>query len=473
MLQPRPPIVVILGHVDHGKTSLLDYIRSSSVASKEAGGITQHIGAYQVLPKDASKPITFLDTPGHAAFSQMRSRGGGVADIAVLVVAATDGVMPQTKEAIQIIQELKLPFMVAATKVDLSDAQLDKLKGQLAENNVIPEDYGGDVPVLPVSSKTGQGVPELLEMIYLINELHPSTADPDGDLSGVVIESKLDKNRGPNGTVLVRNGSLKSGQEFFAEGVKCKVKSMVDEQGKEVPVALPSKPVNVLGFVSVPPIGAHVTSTDNSNHQAKSFQQMERFTNEEKTLRIILKVDVAGSLEAITSSLPEEGLQIIAGTTGEIGEADVLDAISHKARIIGFNTKVTSSASKLAEIENISIKTYSIIYELLDDIQKLIKINLHPELNEQIIGTAKVLATFNIAGEAIAGSKVLEGKLNKGDLVHVKRDDQVIGNSRIKGLKQGKVEVSEVTLGKEFGATFSPSVDFKEGDMLISYRQII
>jgi len=467
MTQPRPPIVVVLGHVDHGKTSLLDKIRSTNVTARESGGITQHIGAYQI--PNLKSPITFIDTPGHAAFSQMRSRGGRVADIAILVVAATDGVMPQTKEAIQIIQTLKIPTIVAANKIDLPDASIDKLKAQLAENNIIPEDYGGDVPVIPLSAKTGQGVEQLLEMISLINELHPTLADPQADLEGVIIESRLDKNKGPVATILIKNGTLKLNSEIYADQIKAKVKSLTSDIGLAISSALPGAPVEVLGFTSVPPVGSLVSSSPQGKavpHVSPTSSQ-----NEGSVFKIILKADVAGSLEALEAALAQQGLQIISASTGEISESDVLEAVSHKARIIGFNTKASSAVLKLAEAENISIKTYKIIYELLEDIQRQIERILHPELSEEVLGQANIIAIFPINADKIAGSKLTHGKISRGDKIHIKRGQETILDSRIKSLKKAKDDVPEVTSG-EFGAIFSPPVDFAVGDVIIAFRKL-
>lgn len=482
MLQPRPPIVVVLGHVDHGKTSLLDKIRSTNVAARESGGITQHIGAYQVTLSPKSEmssrasessrgtypKITFIDTPGHAAFGKMRSRGGSVADIAILVVAATDGVMPQTKEAIQIIQKLKLPTIVAANKTDLPEASVDKLKSQLAENNVIPEDYGGDVPVIPLSAKTGQGIPDLLEMISLINELHPTKADPEGDFEGVVIESRLDKNRGPVATVLVKNGTLHTSDEIYAEKIKAKVKSMTDDTAKQLSEVPPGKPVEILGFVSVPPVGSVVTSKPTEPSPVTAVSPV---SSAAPVLKIILKADVAGSLEALTQSLSLPGLQLISATTGDITESDVLEAVSHKARIVGFNTRAPGSVAKLAETENVSIKTYTIIYELLEDIEKQIQLLLNPELNEEVLGQASIMAIFPINSDKVAGSKLLTGKITRGDKVHIRRGQETLFDSRIKSLKKAKDDIPEVTTG-EFGAIFSPSVDFAVGDAIIAFRKL-
>ncbi len=474
MLSHRPPVVVILGHVDHGKTTLLDQIRKSSVAPKEAGGITQHIGAYQVKVNvnSADHLLTFLDTPGHAAFSEMRSRGGKIADIAILVVAATDGVMPQTKEAIHIIQSEKLPVIVAANKVDLPDASLDKLKGQLAENNLIPEDYGGDVPIVPISAKTGQGIPDLLSLIQLINELHPTEADPEGGLEGVVIESRLDRNKGPVVTLIVRNGTLHVGDKFSAGGIDCKVKSLGDENGLSIKAATPGKPVEILGFAGVPPVGSLIGhDLAVTPPQKPTVTNFATVSGSSSKLNLILKTDVVGSLEALQKSLKNEHLEILESSTGDITESDVLKAVSFKARIIGFNVRVPSSVEKLAEIEGVSIKTYRIIYELLGDIEKLILRIIDPNYGEEITGSAKILAIFQIDGDSIAGSKVEKGVLSTGDKVHIKRGEQLLADAKIKSLRKSKDAVTTVKTGDEFGALLSPQIDFKVGDMILSFKE--
>ncbi len=473
MLQIRPPVIVILGHVDHGKTSLLDKIRSSSVAAREAGGITQHIGAYSVNfeIQNSKFEFTFLDTPGHAAFSQMRSRGGAIADIAILVVSAVDGVMPQTKEAIQIIQSAKLPVIVAANKIDLPDASLDKLKGQLAENNLSPEDYGGDVPVIPVSAKTGQGIPELLEMIHLLNELHPTRSDPDSPFEGIIIESRLDKQKGPSATILVKSGTLRVGDTIYSESIKCKVRHLSDEKTPSLTQALPASPVAVLGFESVPDVGALV-STSPKPISPLTIKPNRFVKPASPQFKVILKADVAGSLEAITDSIKSNpDLELVKSDVGEVSESDVLDAVSLGARIMGFNVKVSGSVAKLAETENVNIKVYNIIYELFDDLAKQIERFKNPHLDEVIQGTAKILVIFEINADQVAGSKVQSGKISLGDRVHLKRGELFIADTKVKSLKKSKDSVNDVKIGDEFGAILSPAVDFIVGDMLVSFTR--
>src|SRR3989344_1571094 len=472
MQQLRPPIVVILGHVDHGKTSLLDKIRSSAQAAKEAGGITQHISAHQhEFNLGGSKfTVTFIDTPGHAAFDKMRSRGGMIADIAILVISSVDGIMPQTKEALDIIRGLKLPTIVAATKIDLSETSLDKLKSQLSENNLIPEDYGGDVPVIPVSAKTGQGVENLIDTIRLLDELHPVKADPEAKPEGIIIESRMDNNKGPLATILMKNGTLKTHDIIYAESVKCKIRSIISDSGRQVLNALPSQPVEILGFTSPPPVGSLISLHPASSHiPSVSIHTRQEKTQDGPTLSIILKVDVTGSLEALQKVLAGQDLFILHSGTGDINESDVLTATRKKSIIYGFNVKAASSTLKLAQTEAVTVNIFSVIYELIDDVERRIELFKNPHLEEKISGIAKILAIFSINNSQIAGSKIESGQIRLGDKIHLIRGEQIVADSRIKSLKKGKDAVETVKTGEEFGAILSPAVDFKAGDMIVSF----
>jgi len=430
MLESRPPIVVVLGHVDHGKTTLLDAIRSSDVVSGEYGGITQSIGAYQV------NNITFIDTPGHEAFSAMRSAGTKVADIAVLVVAANDSVMPQTAESIKIIQETNTPYIVAINKIDLPEANFDKTVQDLLRHNVLLENYGGDVPFVKISAKNKTGIKELLELITLLAEVNEIKGDPEAPLEFTVIESKMAKNRGPVSAIIVRNGTIKVGEN--------NVRALIDWQGKNILSAGPGTPVEVLGWAK-PPI---------------DLIQNRATTGED--LNLILKADTNGSLTAILAKIPSN-VKLIQNSTGEISDADVLLAKSTKAIILGFNVK--NSAAKLAENEKVLVRTYKIIYELLDELQDAANGMLMPVETEEILGKGEILAEFPFEKLKIAGAKVTDGRFARGDLIRI--NDQ---QSKIKSLRVGKEEVNKVEKGKDCGVLLDPQIDFKPGDDIIAYR---
>ena len=480
-LKPRPPIVAILGHVDHGKTSLLDTIRKTSVTASEAGGITQHIGAYQIKIKNQKskiktedeKSITFIDTPGHEAFIKMRARGAQAADIAVLVVAANDGVMPQTKESISIIKKAQVPFIVAVNKIDLPDADIEKVKQQLTQNDVLVEGFGGDIVLVPVSAKTGKGIPELLDVLSLIGEMKELAADPGGTLTGVVVEAKLDKRKGVLATVIVKNGSLKTGDTLYAETIRAKIRAMSDAQGKMVAIALPSMPVEILGWEAVPSIGATVSSSLIPQEAAivedKSYAFELPPVETTTKLKVILKTDVVGSLEAIRENLPEL-VDIVSAQTGEIGEADVLLAKSTDAFIIGFQVKVTTSAQKLATVEKVKIKVYTIIYQLLEEIGDVIELLNQPEAQEQALGEVQILVEFKFGDERVAGGKVTSGRIVRNDLIKILRKDEEIGRGRIKSIRHGKEDAPKMETPGECGILFDKKLDFKIGDSIIAYK---
>ncbi len=470
-LQKKPPVVTIMGHVDHGKTSLLDYIRKTKLVAKEFGEITQATSAYQI--KFKGEKITFIDTPGHAAFSKMRGRGARVADIVVLVVSATDGVMPQTKESLKIIKEAKVPFVVAINKIDLPEASVDKVKAQLAENEVFVEGYGGNVVAVPISAKTGEGVDQLLEMILLTAELEGLKADPEGKLEAEIIESKADKFCGPVASLIIKNGNLKRGDQILADGIFGKVKMLKDEWGRLVEVAYPGDPVLILGFSSLPQVGSIVVPADSLSSAAplppiKRLSSAREPGEEEARLKIILKADVLGSLEALSNCLPAE-VQVMEKGVGEISESDVLLAKTMGVDIYAFNLSPDSNIQKLAETEKVEIKTFRIIYDLLKEIEERILKILEPTIDRKILGRAEIIAIFEMKGEKIAGSRVLEGKINKNQPVILERDGKILAETKIGSLKQQKQDINEATPGMEFGAVFSAKVDFKVGDVILSY----
>ncbi len=497
--QPRPPVVTIMGHVDHGKTSLLDYIRKTNVASREHGGITQHIGAYQVeLPEGK---ITFLDTPGHAAFTNMRARGAQVTDIAILVVAADDGVMPQTIEAIQHIQSAEVPMIVAVNKIDKAGANPERVLTQLPEYNVIPEAFGGQVITAPVSAVTGEGVPHLLEMVLLQAEVMDLRADAKAKLEGVVIEAKLEKGRGPVATVLIQNGTLRIGDSIVAGQTYGKIKAMTDYRGEKLTEAGPSTPAEILGLSEVPQAGdrIEIQSDERSAREvAQSRVDDERartivvkargitlrdyrnLIQEEglKELPLIIKADVQGSVEAVKGMLEkvrndEVETKIMSSGVGSITESDVLLASASNAIVVGFNVKPEPGAKHEAERHKVEIRTYTIIYELIEDIEAAAKGMLEPKFEEQYLGTAEVRQRLQFSKKGvIAGCYITDGKVTRNAMVRVSRGKEVIHEGRVATLRHFKDDVREVTLGMECGVTFEGWEEFAQGDTFEAYEMV-
>jgi len=479
--QVRPPVVTILGHVDHGKTTLLDYIRKTRVAAGEHGGITQAIGAYQVEAE--GKLITFIDTPGHAAFEKMRSRGAEAADISVLVVAADDGIMPQTIEAIKHIQKALTPMIVAVNKTDIPGldikATVEKIKRQLSDQKVLVEEYGGDVPIVQISAKTGAGVPELLETINLVAEMNEFKGDPSKPATGVILEANLDKSKGSVATVLVRNGSLKKGDIIKAGNASGKVRGMFNFAGKLVDVANPSTPVEVLGFETVPNVGARVNEIEEEKEEIKrKFSTLvEKLkNNQEELLTVVIKADKQGSVEAVRdilekSNVDKEHLRIIAAGTGDITDSDVEMAQGAKGIVIGFNVKVLPTAQRIADQERILIRLYNIIYELADEMEDVVETMLKPGVVEEVFGRAQIIAEFPFGkNEKIAGCKVVEGVISKGPKIRIVRKDEVVYEGKLKSIKKVKDEVPKVEKGTECGMMFDPIFDFNIGDIIESFR---
>ena len=492
--QLRPPVVTIMGHVDHGKTSLLDYIRKTRVAEREYGGITQHIGAYQA--EYQGKLITFLDTPGHEAFTAMRARGAQVTDIVVLVVAADDGVMPQTIEAIDHAKNANVPIIVAINKIDKPEANPDRVMQQLTEHGLIPTKWGGDTEVVLVSAITGQGVDELLETILLTAELMELKADPNAPFQGTVIEAKLDKGRGPVATILVQQGTLRRGDVLVVGKTWGRVRAMFDHTGKAVERATPATPVEVTGLNEVPVAGdpaervesetlAREIATQRQEAEREQklgqigrrpslqelFKQLQR--GEIKSLNIILKADTYGSVEAIRDALlklekpPGVDIKIISANVGNITETDIDLAIAAEAIVLGFNVKVESGAQQQAKTHHVDVRTYRIIYELLDEVQKALKGLLEPERREVHLGTAEVRAVFKLSrGITVAGCYVLDGKIYRGRPARLWRGNQVIHESRIASLRHLKEDVREIAAGYECGLTLEGFTDYQEGDRI-------
>ncbi len=490
----RPPVVTILGHVDHGKTSLLDAIRQTEVAAGEAGGITQHIGAYQVEKK--GRLITFLDTPGHAAFTQMRARGAQGADIVVLVVAADDGVMPQTREAIAHAKAARVPMMVALNKIDKPNANPDRVKQQLAELELVPDDWGGNTMVVPVSAKLKQGIDDLLEGILLVADSTEIKANPNGKVIGTVIEAELDKSKGVLATLLVQNGTLEAGNIVVAGIAHGKLRAISDYKGKPIKKAGPSTPVAVMGLSDVPSAGdifqvvatdkearaivAERVETAKTQAQTKKKVSLEDlFANvqagEARGLNLIIKADVQGSLEPIMNELNklgegEIGLNILHAETGNIGNNDVMLASASKAIIIGFNVQADVDGRRLAEKEGVAIRLYEIIYRMTEDIEKALKGMLEPVIVEKVIGRATVLQVFTASKFGrVAGCKVTEGELRRGARVRLYRGTDLIYEGDLSSLRHEKEDIKEIRQGFECGVGFKSFSDIQPGDQLVCH----
>lgn len=495
-LKPRPPVVTIMGHVDHGKTTLLDAIRESRVAAGEAGGITQHIGAYQVETR--GKRITFLDTPGHAAFTAMRARGAQVTDIAILVVAADDGVMPQTVEALNHAKAAGVPIIVAVNKMDKPGANPDRIKQQLAEHGLIPEDWGGDTIYVPISALRKTGLDDLLEMILLVAEMRELKANPDRSARGRVIEAQLDRSRGPVATVLVEKGTLRTGDIVVAGAAFGKVRALVNEHGKRVSKAGPSTPVQMLGLNEVPSPGDELIAVHDekiAREVAENRREKQRMEERQSTeprvtlenlldkiregetrqLNVVLKTDVQGSLEAVRNALTalstgETRVNIIHAGVGGITETDVNLADASGAFIVGFNVRPDQTGAKAAERTGVDIRLYQVIYDLLEDVKKALKGLLAPKLEESVLGRAEVRQTFHVPKVGmVAGCFVTSGRIVRGAQVRVLRDSRVVYDGRIESLKRFKDDVREVSEGYECGIGIEKFNDIKEGDVIEAY----
>ena len=498
VLKSRPPIVTILGHVDHGKTTLLDTIRKSSVAAKESGGITQHISAYQVKKK--GQLITFVDTPGHEAFSAMRERGVSIADIAVLVVAADDGVRQQTKEVISYLLSKKIPTIVAINKIDKPGANIQRVKQELSEQGILLEDWGGQVLSSEVSAKQNLGIDDLLENILLVAEVEDFKTSQKRDALGVVLEAHLDPQKGPISTILIKTGTLKEGQDIIAGGTHGRVRRIEDFAGKRLLEAGPSTPINLFGL-NTPPntndilqVAIGKTSAKNrldelrglSKSQTGTFgevtaQKMFKTISDEKIkkLNVIIKADVQGSLEAIQQILSEiasdeVAVNYISVGVGNTTESEIRLAQSSGAVIFGFRVDTTPVAKRLAENKKVEIKNYKIIYELVDDIKNRLTEMLPMEIEREDFGKMSVLALFKTGKkDMIVGGKVTKGMLVNNSLIEVMRDDRIIGKGKLANLQQNKVDVNDVASGNECGVTFDGETKIKEGDVLVNYRESV
>ena len=494
-LQPRAPVVVVMGHVDHGKTSLLDYIRNESVASGEAGGITQHIGAYQVQIN--GKPITFLDTPGHEAFTSMRARGAMITDIAILVVAAEDGIKPQTVESINHAKAAEIPVIVAINKMDKPDANPERVKQQLTEYGLLAEDWGGDTIVCPISAKTGMGIDNLLEMVALTAEVSELKANPNRAASGAVVEARLDKGRGPVATLLVQNGTLKQGDIIIAGTAVGRVRQMVNDKGAKLTSAGPSVPVEITGLGEVPEAGAHFNAVADERLARELVEQRKeeekRKANapiskvsledlfsqiqagEMKTLNIIVKADVMGSVEAVKASLEkisneEVRVRVIHGAVGAISESDVMLASTSNAIIVGFNVRPDAVARESAARSHVDMRMYRVIYDAIDEIEAAMKGMLAPKFREAVIGHAEVRQTYKVSSVGtVAGCYVTDGKIQRACDVRIVRDGIVVHEGHLASLQRFKDAVKEVASGYECGLSFEKYNDIKLGDIVEAY----
>jgi translation initiation factor IF-2 len=489
-MKPRPPVIVVMGHVDHGKTKLLDAIRRTDVVAGEAGGITQHIGAYQVTRRN--KLITFIDTPGHEAFTAMRSRGAKIADIAVLVVAADDGVKPQTIEAHHIIEAAKLPFIVAINKIDKPEANIDKTKQELSNQlKITPEDWGGKTICAPISAKENIGIEDLLDMIILTAEMEEDKikANPGAKAVGTVIESHINKGEGPVATVLVQNGTLRVGDMLCFDGkMYGKARALKDYRGQSINEAVPAAPVKIIGLKIAPEVGDVLEVGLGERVKAGKMQtgRQERFVKKAeekeedkkvKKINLIIKSDVLGSGEAIEGSLvkidlPEIKISIIKKGLGNITEGDIVQAETNQAQIIGFNVKMPPPVENLARDKNVSVKIYNIIYELINDMKAQIQALVEPETRRVDSGRLKVLAVFRTeANSQVIGGKVIDGRVEAGGLVEVLRDKQIIGAGKLAKLQSGKQDVNEVEINQECGIQYEGKPVIKEGDILQFYKE--
>lgn len=491
-LKSRPPVVVVMGHVDHGKTSLLDAIRNTDVTATEAGGITQHIGAYKV--KIGNEDLTFLDTPGHEAFTAMRARGAKATDIAILVVAADDGIMPQTIEAINHAKAAEIPIVVAINKMDKETANPDKIRQELTEYGLVPEEWGGDTICVPISAKTRMNIDKLLETVLLLAELKELKANPDKAASGIVIEAKLDKGRGPVATVLVQNGTLHAGDIVVAGTSVGKVRAMNDYQGKAIRMAGPSVPVEILGLSEAPTAG-DIFKVVNDEKKARQLVEDRKFNEKEaifnarktitldnlfsqiaegeiKDLNLIVKADVQGSVEAVTASLEklsneEVRVKVIHGGVGTVTESDILLASASNALIIGFNVRPDNKTMESAKANDVDIRLYRVIYQAIEEVEAAMKGMLAPKFRENILGHAEIRNTFKVSGVGtIAGCYVQDGKIVRNSEVRIVRDGVVIYEGSLNSLKRFKDDAKEVASGYECGMGFDKYNDLKEGDII-------
>ncbi len=488
-LQPRPPVITIMGHVDHGKTTLLDYLRHSTVAAGEAGGITQHIGAYQVDYK--GKKLTFIDTPGHAAFNKMRERGAKVTDIVILVVAANDGVKPQTIESIRHIKEAKVGVVVAINKIDLPDVRAEVAKSQLAENGIMIQEYGGDIEAVEISAKTGQNIDKLLETVALLAELNNYQADPEAPLEAVVIEATKDAQKGATASVIVRQGTLKIRQDIYTDDVDGRVRSLINDRGVQLHTALPGEPAEISGLKEVPEVGSTVRDmaaeysevleteevvkaeapamTQDESDAFATLNFSAAFSETEK-IKLILKADVQGTLEAIEQTIDLDSVEIISSNVGPVNDQDISLAETTGAAIIAFHVKIPGRVKEKAKAARVPLRKYDVIYKLIEDLQKQMLKLLEPTIDEIVTGEAEILQLFEMRGDKIAGVRVKTGEIKKTDKFHLKREDTIITDVSIKSMQSNRLETDGIKAKNEGGVTFKQNkVKFQVGDVLVAF----
>lgn len=495
----RPPVVTIMGHVDHGKTTLLDYLRHSRVTAGEAGGITQHIGAYSVKFED--RFLTFIDTPGHAAFNKMRARGAAVTDLVVLVVAANDGVKPQTIESIRHIKEANVPYIVAINKTDLPDLRIDNVKAELAEQGVLVHGFGGDVEVVEISALKGTGVDNLLKTLVTMADLLELETDDELPLEAVVIESSMDERRGPVASVIIQSGTLKLRQDLVVEQISGRVRQLVNDLGANMEVVTAGFPAEILGLKDVPPVGSiirdanaeyapaesveladaphpsHASAVDELTDQLDqttidwSALDLDTLLEEKPKLKLIIKADVEGTLEAILQNLDPESTELLSSGVGQVTERDLQLAETSGATVIAFHTKIPNKIQKMAKQQKVKVKAYDVIYQLIEDLQAAQLKMLEPTIDEEVLGEAEILQIFQMRGDRIAGVRVKSGEIKRSDLYHLRRGDEIIANPVIKSMMHGKEEIASAKAKTEAGLTFkNKKLDFQVGDVLVAYK---
>lgn len=480
-LQKRPPVITIMGHVDHGKTSLLDYIRKTRVTAREAGGITQHIGAYQA--EFQGHKLTFIDTPGHAAFNKMRQRGAKITDIIILVVAADDGVKPQTIESIRHIHEAKVPIVVAINKMDVPNADPTLVKSQLVEHGIAVQGFGGDIDAIELSAKTGKGVDTLLENLVLMAELHDYKADPEAPLVAAVIESSLDQRKGTVASVIVQQGTLQPRQDIYTDSAEGRVRLLTNEVASQLQAVLPGSPAEIIGFKTVPIVGEIVRDA-NATYEAVEEEEVAvepeqefgdfdfgAMLEDKQKLKLLIKADVSGTLEAITQTLDMDNVELVGSGLGQVTESDIELAEATDAVIIAFHIKVSNSIKQNAKKVAVKIISYDVIYHLIEDLQKQMLKLMDSTIDEVVTGEAEIMQVFEMRGERIAGIKVKTGEIRKIDLLHLKRGDEIIMNPVIKSMMHGKQEIDNIKAKNEGGLTFkNRKLDFRVGDIIIAYK---
>ncbi len=484
MKKTRPPIITIMGHVDHGKTTLLDYIRQTKVQAGEAGGITQHIGAYQIEFKD--QPITFIDTPGHAAFNEMRQRGAQITDIVILVISAKDGVQPQTKESIKYIKEADIPCIVALNKMDLAGADPDAVKTQLTESDIVVQEYGGDVETAEISALTGEGVDKLLDLIVTLAELLELEADDEAPLEAVVIEAAKDQYKGSIARVIVQQGALQIKQELKVDDIKGRVRSLIDEKGQRLQEVKPGEPAEILGLNDVPEVGAIIRDASASKavkekETAVESESAEEFWNnvdidamlgDKEKLNLIVKADVKGTLEAITQSLDEDSIEITSASVGLLTESDLELAATTDSVVVVFGQEIPSTLKKMAKQMGVIVKQYDVIYRLIEELEEKTMELMDPHYGEVELGQAEILQVFDFDDRKIAGIRVITGEINRHDKLYLKRDSEIIARPVISSMKRGQEDIETVKAKSEAGLAFkNKNLNFKKDDIIVAYKK--